>query len=72
MCPYCPYYKEKYEISKAEKIGNSIVKEIKLHAKNWILKSEELQGKYGERIRSRMREMFNLISFNTHSRDKRK
>jgi len=36
------------------------------------LNAEELQDKYGERIRSRMREMFNLISFNTHSRDKRK
>ena len=44
MCPYCPYYKEKYEISKAEKIGNSIVKEIKLQAKN--LKGRRIDSVY--------------------------
>lgn len=36
------------------------------------LNAEELQEKYGERIRSRMREMFNLIAFEENSRDKRK
>ncbi|MGN6510925.1 MAG: hypothetical protein ACTHLD_15775 [Chitinophaga sp.] len=36
------------------------------------LNSEELEGIYGNRVRSRMREMFNLISFNIDSNDKRK
>lgn len=36
------------------------------------LNAEELQDKYGERIRSRMREMFNLVSFSATSTDKRK
>lgn len=35
------------------------------------LNAEELQEKYGERVRSRMREMFNLLSFDAHSKDKR-
>jgi len=35
------------------------------------LNAEELQEKYGERIRSRMREMFNLISFSSNCQDKR-
>ncbi|WP_298344280.1 ATPase [uncultured Algibacter sp.] len=35
------------------------------------LNAEELQVKYGERIRSRMREMFNLIAFDKASVDKR-
>ncbi len=35
------------------------------------LNAEELQEKYGERVRSRMREMFNLLSFDENSRDKR-
>lgn len=33
--------------------------------------ADELQEKYGERVRSRMREMFNLISFSSNSTDKR-
>ncbi|WP_296385357.1 ATPase [Winogradskyella sp.] len=36
------------------------------------LNAEELQEKYGERIRSRMREMFNLVAFKENSIDKRK
>ena len=35
------------------------------------LNADELQEKYGERVRSRMREMFNLISFSSNSTDKR-
>lgn len=35
------------------------------------LNSEELEGIYGNRIRSRMREMFNLLVFNQESNDKR-
>ncbi len=33
-CPYCPYFKEKYEAKKAEAIGESLLNEIKLHADN--------------------------------------
>lgn len=44
ICPYCPYYKEKYDISKAEKIGNSILKEIELHAEN--LKGKSIDSLY--------------------------
>lgn len=35
------------------------------------LNAQELENHYGERVRSRMREMFNLISFNMNSKDKR-
>jgi DNA replication protein DnaC len=36
------------------------------------LNAEELEKRYGNRVRSRLREMFNLISFNQNSIDKRK
>jgi len=36
------------------------------------LNSTELENKYGNRLRSRMRAMFNLLSFDPASRDKRK
>jgi hypothetical protein len=35
------------------------------------LSASELEDKYGNRIRSRMREMFNLVAFDKNSRDKR-
>lgn len=35
------------------------------------LNAIELEEKYGERVRSRMREMFNLISFSSNITDKR-
>ena len=35
------------------------------------LNSSEIESIYGIRVRSRMREMFNLISFDKHSKDKR-
>lgn len=35
------------------------------------LNSQELEKAYGNRIRSRMREMFNLIAFNSETTDKR-
>ena len=35
------------------------------------LSASELEEKYGNRMRSRMREMFNLIAFDKNSRDKR-
>lgn len=36
------------------------------------LNSEELEKQYGERVKSRMRELFNLIAFDKHTKDKRK
>ena len=36
------------------------------------LNAQELENRYGSRVRSRLREMFNLISFDQNSRDKRK
>ncbi|MCU7552853.1 hypothetical protein OCK74_27285 [Chitinophagaceae bacterium LB-8] len=35
------------------------------------LNSQEIEDRYGSRVRSRCREMFNLVSFNTDSVDKR-
>jgi DNA replication protein DnaC len=35
------------------------------------LNASELESIYGKRVRSRMRQMFNLISFNTGTKDKR-
>lgn len=39
---------------------------------NTNLSASELESYYGNRVRSRMREMFNLIAFNSDSTDKRK
>lgn len=36
------------------------------------LNAQELEDYYGRRVRSRMRQMFNLIAFDTKTRDKRK
>ena len=36
------------------------------------LNAQELENRYGNRVRSRMRELFNLIAFDKESRDKRK
>jgi DNA replication protein DnaC len=36
------------------------------------LNSDEIESFYGDRVRSRCREMFNLISFNIYSTDKRR
>ncbi|MHA7056444.1 P-loop NTPase family protein [Aquimarina sp. M1] len=44
---------------------------IKTHATT-NLNAEELEQRYGNRVRSRMRELFNLIAFDTSSGDKRK
>lgn len=35
------------------------------------LNSNEIESRYGERVRSRMRELFNVIAFDTISKDKR-
>jgi len=45
------------------------------HSKTYIttnLNTEELEKRYGSRVRSRLRAMFNLISFDVNSVDKRK
>lgn len=44
---------------------------VKTHATT-NLNAEELEERYGERVRSRMRELFNLIAFDQKSLDKRK
>jgi energy-coupling factor transporter ATP-binding protein EcfA2 len=44
---------------------------IKTHATT-NLNAEELEERYGNRVRSRMRELFNLIAFDTKAGDKRK
>ncbi|MHA7831280.1 MAG: ATPase [Flagellimonas sp.] len=35
------------------------------------LNAEELEERYGKRVRSRMRELFNLVAFNQNAQDKR-
>lgn len=44
---------------------------LKTHATT-NLNAEELEELYGERVRSRMRQLFNLITFEKDSKDKRK
>lgn len=44
---------------------------IKTHATT-NLNAEELEERYGKRVRSRMRQLFNLIAFDRESQDKRK
>lgn len=44
---------------------------LKTHATT-NLNAEELEERYGNRVRSRMRELFNLIAFDMKDRDKRK
>lgn len=43
-CQYCPYFKEKYECSKAENIGISLLKEIEIHYNN--LKGKKIDSLY--------------------------
>lgn len=44
---------------------------IKTHATT-NLNADELEGRYGSRVRSRMRQLFNLIAFDDKTKDKRK
>lgn len=44
---------------------------VKTHATT-NLNAQELENRYGNRVRSRMRELFNLIAFEKESSDKRK
>lgn len=43
---------------------------IRTHATT-NLNAEELEKRYGARVRSRLREMFNLIAFEAEAEDKR-
>lgn len=43
---------------------------VKTHATT-NLNAEELEDRYGQRVRSRMRELFNLIAYEKHTKDKR-
>ena len=45
-------------------------KKIKTHATT-NLNAAELEELYGIRVRSRMRQLFNLVAFNRDSKDKR-
>lgn len=45
-------------------------RKIRTHATT-NLNAQELEERYGNRVRSRMRQMFNLIAFNKESKDKR-
>ncbi|GAL63712.1 hypothetical protein JCM19300_2748 [Algibacter lectus] len=44
---------------------------IKTHATT-NLNAQELEDLYGNRVRSRMRQLFNLIAFDKNANDKRK
>ncbi|HCO82830.1 MAG TPA: ATPase, partial [Arenibacter sp.] len=44
---------------------------VKTHATT-NLNAEELEELYGNRVRSRMRDIFNLIAFDKNTNDKRK
>ena len=53
----------RYELFKSNKIKTHIT--TNLHA-------DELEDRYGNRVRSRMREMFNLVAFSAKTKDKRR
>jgi len=46
-------------------------RQIKTHCTT-NLNAKELEERYGKRVRSRMRQMFNLVAFEKNSKDKRK
>ena len=48
-----------------------VSKGIQTHATT-NLTADEIETRYGSRVRSRLREMFNLIAFSSESKDKRK
>lgn len=48
----------------------SVSKKVKIHLTT-NLSASELEHHYGNRVRSRLRESFNLIAFNNNSKDKR-
>lgn len=59
-------------------IGEILLSRHEIYLKNGIkthattnLNADELEERYGKRVRSRMREMFNLIAFREDAKDKR-
>ena len=59
-------------------IGEILLSRYELFLKNGTkthgttnLNAEELEERYGKRVRSRMREMFNLVAFDKNAKDKR-
>ncbi len=59
-------------------IGEILLSRHEIYLKNGIkthattnLNADELEERYGKRVRSRMREMFNLIAFKKDAKDKR-
>jgi energy-coupling factor transporter ATP-binding protein EcfA2 len=56
-----------YRKNPAAKIGKAIVTHGTTN-----LNADEIEERYGNRVRSRMRELFNLIAFDKNCRDKRK
>ncbi|MDG1573305.1 ATPase [Robiginitalea sp. M366] len=48
-----------------------VLHKVKTHATT-NLNAQELEDRYGNRVRSRMRELFNLIAFDADSKDKRR
>ncbi len=61
----------RYDIYKNERAPVLSLSKGKTHITT-NLNAEELEARYGSRVRSRLREMFNLISFDQTSTDKRK
>ncbi len=47
-----------------------ISKTVRTHATT-NLNAQELEDRYGNRVRSRMRELFNLVAFDKGRKDKR-
>jgi hypothetical protein len=56
-----------YRKNPSAKIGKPIVTHGTTN-----LNADEIEERYGNRVRSRMRELFNLIAFDKNCRDKRK
>jgi hypothetical protein len=57
-----------YSVSWCLKVKSQIL--TKTHCTNNV-NAEEIQERYGERLRSRMRELFNLVGLNASIEDKR-
>jgi hypothetical protein len=58
---------ESYSKKPTTKIGKAIITHGTTN-----LNADEIEERYGNRVRSRMRELFNLIAFDKNCRDKRK
>jgi len=66
----------RYDLFIQKNQGLGLSQSISLsHSKTHLttnLNAKELEKRYGSRVRSRLRQMFNLISFDENSKDKRK